>query len=52
MEIEEDPGRWILWETYLEPKQEILKQLFEEQKGHPSPDLRPEFNDGWESETE
>jgi hypothetical protein len=47
VEVEEDPGRWILWETYLEPKQDELKKAFGEEAGRLRPDLRPEFNDGW-----
>ena len=48
VEVEEDPCRWILWETYLEPEQEALKAAFGGQQGHLDPDTRPEFNNGWE----
>ena len=48
VEIEEDPGSWILWETYLEPKQEALRAAFGKQQGRLKPDFRPEFNNGWE----
>jgi hypothetical protein len=47
VESEKDPDRWTLWETYLEPQQERLKQHFGEQKGAPNPDFRKEFN-RWE----
>jgi len=46
-EIEEDPGSWKLWDTYLEPMQESLKEKFGNQKGKLDTDLRPEFNRGW-----
>jgi len=52
VEIEEDPGCWMLWETYLEPKQESLKAAFAGQQGHLDPDVRPEFNNGWEPDTD
>jgi hypothetical protein len=45
--IEEDPGPWTLWETYLEAGQERWKEEFGEQKGQKNPDLRPEFKRGW-----
>ena len=45
--IEEDPGSWKLWDTYLEPMQESLKEKFGDQKGKLDTDLRPEFNRGW-----
>jgi hypothetical protein len=48
VEIEEDPCRWILWETYLEPEQQALKAAFGGRQGHLDPDTRPEFNNGWE----
>jgi hypothetical protein len=47
VEVEEDLGRWVLWETYLEPKQEEWKKAFGERRGKPDPDTRPEFN-RWE----
>src|SRR5580693_1599298 len=47
VEVEEDPGTWIRWEGYLEPKQEEWKKEYGEQRGRLKPDLRPEFNDGW-----
>jgi hypothetical protein len=51
VEVAEDPGRWTLWETYLEPRQEQLKEAFGESKGHRDPDTRPEFN-RWEPDPE
>jgi hypothetical protein len=51
VEVEEDPGSWYTWESYLEPRQEEWKKLYGERKGGPKPDYRPEFNDyhgGWE----
>ena len=52
VEVEEDPGTWSRWEGYLEPKQEEWKRKYGGQKGRLKPDLRPEFNDGWPSDSE
>lgn len=48
VEVEEDPNTWYRWEGYLEPKQDDWKKEYGEQRGRLKPDLRPEFNDGWE----
>jgi hypothetical protein len=50
VEIEENPSRLTLWETYFEPMQASLKAKFGDQKAGPDPDLRPEFNEAnWPS---
>jgi hypothetical protein len=43
--IEEEPGQWYNWDTYLAPNQEIWKAEFGDQTGHLQPDPRPEFNE-------
>ena len=41
--IKERPGTLYNW-RYLKEKQEQLKERFKENKAHPIPDDRPEFN--------
>jgi hypothetical protein len=50
VEVEEDPNSWSRWEGYLEPNQEKWKKEYGEQKGRLRPDLRAEFNDGWDAD--
>ena len=44
--IRESPTRSFNWEV-LEQEQEYLKQEFGDQRAHPDPDMRPEFNEDW-----
>jgi hypothetical protein len=48
--IKESPTRSFNWE-FLEPEQERLRQEFGDQRAHPDPDMRPEFNDDSTSAT-
>jgi hypothetical protein len=43
--IEEEPGQWYNWDTYLAPNQETWKAEYGDKKGHLRPDYRPEFNE-------
>lgn len=46
VEVEEDPGTLHSW-AYLMERQEEWRERYGDRRGHPDPDLRPEFNEGW-----
>jgi hypothetical protein len=43
--VEEQPDSWHNWTTFLGPKQDKLRAEFGQQRAHPEPDLRPQFNE-------
>ena len=45
VEVEEDPGTFHNW-TWLAPQQDKLREEYGDNRGHPDPDHRPEFNEG------
>lgn len=40
------PGRFN-WEQYLAPMQGALRKKFGQNRAHPDPDDRPQFNESW-----
>ena len=46
VEVQEHPGSQYAW-AYLQEHQEVWRESFGVRRGHPDPDLRPEFNEDW-----